>query len=112
MNRLSVDFDGTLFSCAYPGVGKQRLVHRLVTAYVKRKQRQGWIIILNTMREPYKGLDVAVEACKSVGIYPDYVNENPKEMIDKWGDSRKIGCTLSIDDNNVGLIGWILRRNR
>lgn len=109
--KLAVDFDRTLFSTAeeFPNVGKPKLIHRIVAAYVRRKSEQGWVIILNTMREKGKGLEKAIEACEKWNIPIDYYNENPQADIDHWGDSRKIGATRSIDDTQVGLIGWLLR---
>lgn len=110
--KLTVDFDGTLFSVSknWPKVGKQKLIHKLVANYVRHKHRQGWIIILNTMREPGKGLEQAKEACEMYKIPIDLYNENYQPDIDRWSDSRKIGAQLSIDDAQVGLIGWLLRR--
>lgn len=109
--KLAVDFDGTLFSREnYPKVGKQKLIHKLIANYVRHKHRQGWIIILNTMRENGKGLEQAKEACEMYKIPIDLYNENHQPDIDRWGDSRKIGAQLSIDDTQVGLIGWLLRR--
>ena len=109
-NKLTVDFDKTLFSVhEFPGVGKQRLIHKLVAAYVRRKKKQGWVIILNTMREPSKGLQAALDACKAHNIPIDYANANYPPDIEKYGDSRKIGATRSIDDTQVGIIGWALR---
>lgn len=110
-NKLVVDFDCTLASNPrkWPSVGKQKLIHKLVALYVNHKKKQGWIIILNTMREKEKGLDDAVQFCKDHNIHIDLVNENLQSDIDKFGDSRKIGCTRSIDDTQVGLIGWLLR---
>ena len=111
--KLSVDFDGTLFSCEnYPSVGKQKLIHKLVASYVRYKHKHGWIIILNTMRESGKGLEQAKEACKVHNIPIDLYNQNYHPDIERWGDSRKIGAQLSIDDTQVGLIGWLLRRFR
>lgn len=109
--KLVVDFDKTLFSLHnFPDIGPQKLIHKLVAAYVRRKKRQGWIIILNTMREPEKGLQAAIDACKAHNIPIDYANENYPPDIEKYGESRKIGATRSIDDTQVGLIGWLLRR--
>jgi len=111
MKKLSVDFDCTLFSLSenWPEVGKQKLIHKFVASYVRRKKKQGWVIILNTMREYSKGLDIAVEACKAHNIPIDYVNENYPPDIERWGESRKIGATRSIDDTQIGIIGWALR---
>lgn len=111
--KLTVDFDGTLFSCRnYPSAGKQKWIHKFVANYVRHKHRQGWIIILNTMREAGKGLEQAKEACETYKIPIDLYNQNYQPDIDRWGDSRKIGATISIDDTQIGLIGWLLRRFR
>lgn len=110
--KLSVDFDKTLFittASTFPEVTRRGWAHRIVAAYLRKKKKQGWIIILNTMREKGRGLEEALEACKKFNIPIDYVNENAKEDIAFWGDSRKIGCDLSIDDTQVGLIGFLLR---
>jgi len=111
VKRICVDFDNTLFHTSkdFPKVGKQRLANKLVAWYIRRKKRQGHIIVLNTLREYGKGLEEAMEACRKYGIPIDYVNENLPDSIAFWGDSRKIGCDINIDDKNVGLIGWILR---
>jgi len=112
--KLTVDFDGTLFSVSknWPKIGKQKLIHKFVANYVRRKHKQGWIIILNTMRENGKGLEQAKEACEKFKIPIDLYNENYQPDIDRWSDSRKIGAQLSIDDTQIGLLGWLLRRFR
>jgi len=112
VKRICVDFDNTLFHTSknFPIVGKQRLVNKLVAWYIRRKKRQGNIIMLNTLREYGKGLEEAIEACNKHNIPIDYVNENLPDCIAFWGDSRKLGCDINIDDKNIGLIGAILRR--
>lgn len=107
---LAVDFDKTLFHTDYPSIKGQKFVNKCVTRYIRRKKKQGWVIILNTMREPGKGLEEAIQACKDYDIPIDYVNDNPPEMTEQFGYSRKIGATRYIDDHNIGLLGWILRR--
>lgn len=110
--KLTVDFDGTLFSVSddWPKVGKQKLIHKLVANYIRRKHKQGWVVILNTMRENGKGLKEAKQACIDYKIPIDLYNENFQPDIEKWGESRKIGAQLSIDDTQIGLIGWLLRK--
>ena len=109
--RLCVDFDGTLCRSEYPYIGKRFLPHKIIAWYVRMKKRQGWIIILNTLRTNKDLLDMAVYACKHEFNIPiDYVNENTKEDVQMWGDSRKISCDINIDDRNIGFIGWLLRR--
>jgi hypothetical protein len=62
------------------------------------------------MRESGKGLEEAKKFCEDKNIPIDLYNENLILDTDKFGYSRKIGCTRSIDDTQIGLIGLILRR--
>ncbi len=120
MNRpkiLAIDFDGTLCYNAWPDIhlAKTAWIHKLILSYVKYKQRKGWLVLLLTMREdkPIKDknyLQQAVNWCYWNGLRPDIVNENHPEDTEKHGESRKIYFDLCIDDHNIGLIGWLLRR--
>jgi hypothetical protein len=108
---LCVDFDDTLFTSKYfPEVKHQTWMNKIVTRYVKYKKKQGWVIIINTLREKGKGKEQAIKALCMNNIPYDYINENEPNAVNYWGESRKIACTLNIDDRNVGLIGWLLRR--
>ncbi len=110
--KLVVDFDGTLCCTAWPKVGKRKLIHKLIAAYVRRKHSKDWVVIINTLREHGNGtLDAALMAMGEWEIPWDYVNENYPPDNKKYGlDARKIGATLNIDDKNIGFIGWLLRR--
>lgn len=110
--KITVDFDGTLCLTAFPDVGRRMLVHRLIARYLKYKQRRGWVVILNTLRNDDNGtLAPALAALKEWGVDVDYVNENYPPDVELYGvDPRKIGSQLNIDNNNIGLIGAILRR--
>lgn len=96
-------------------IKKQRLIHKLVTAYVKHKKKQGWTIILWTLRgnkpeKEHDGLDQAIQFCSiELDLSFDYVNDNPPEMTEAWGYSRKLAYDILIDDKNIGIIGWLLR---
>lgn len=46
----------------------------------------------------------AIEACETVGIKFDYVNENVPELVAMFGDSRKIYCDELLDDTVKYLI--------
>lgn len=107
---ISVDFDGTLCTSNYPYTGKQKWIHKLLLKWILRQQKKGTIIILNTLRTDSIILSRAIEWCNTKGFYPDYINENAVQNIDKFGDSRKIGADLHIDDKNIGIFGWILRK--
>lgn len=106
-----IDFDGTLCYNAYENIwkAKRNFMHKLIMWYCKRLQKKGWLIVLNTLRKDQK-LKYAIEYLKVFNFTPDLINENAKFLIDKWGESRKIACDLNIDDRNIGLIGWLLRR--
>jgi len=41
------------------------------------------------------------------GIFFDYYNENSDRKIQEYGDCRKIGADLYIDDKNFGYWNWL-----
>jgi hypothetical protein len=95
---IAVDFDGTLAETDYPYIkyGKWEVIK-----YVLSKQTHGAIIILNTCRHG-KDLENAVTFCKEqYGLVFDYVNENVPELIEKYGDCRKIAADFYIDDRAI-----------
>lgn len=91
---LVVDFDNTLFVTKYP-----EIISPLwsVINYVRKRQSEDWGIILNTCRHGEE-LEEALQACRNVGIKFDYVNENAKELIERYGDCRKISGDEYLDD--------------
>lgn len=92
----AVDFDGTLCTDEYPNIGYPNtpLINRLI-----KKKLQGDIIILWTCRCG-EYLDKAIEWCKSYGLEFNYINENDKDHLAKYGgiESRKIYADYYIDD--------------
>lgn len=71
-----------------------------------RKNKGKYIFILNTLRKGAE-LQQAVSYLKMVwDIEFDYVNENDKNLIAKYGDSRKIAADYYIDDKNLTLDNW------
>ncbi len=108
---LCVDFDKTLaHPVQFPYIMRATFMNKVIWRYVRFMKRRGYTITLNTMREHGKGLQVAIDFCEEHNIPIDRVNENLPEEIAIWGESRKIACKYSIDDTQVGLIGWLLRR--
>lgn len=107
MNRkvIAVDFDDTLFTNNWPGVGEPiwPTIER-----AKAEQAKGSAIILWTCRIG-ESLDAAVDACKGVGLIPDAVNETLPEWLEEWvDDPRKIGATEYWDDRAVNVKSpWI-----
>lgn len=100
---IAVDFDGTLAVTEYPHI---ICPINEVLSFVRRYKEYGNTIILNTCRHG-KELDEAVEWCKNHGLVFDYVNENVPELIEKYGDSRKIYADVYIDDRAISTIDII-----
>lgn len=95
---IAIDFDGVLFTEAYPAVGMQ-IAPNINRA--KNEKANGAVLILWTCREGEK-LAEALAACKAVGLEFDYVNENADELKAAFGtDPRKIAATEYWDDKNV-----------
>lgn len=98
---IAVDFDGTLFTDAYPELGEP--IWKVIN-YCKEQKQNGVILILWTCR---KGDDLteAVDLCRQVGLEFDYVNENTKENLAMYGgkDNRKIYADEYIDDKAKSL---------
>lgn len=106
---LVVDFDNTLFHLVeFPKLSSIRLGNRIVHWYVRRKHRQGWYVIINTARHD-NALRFAVNRLKAAGIPFDAINENHPDLIAQYGDCRKINGTRTLDDMQIGFIGWFLR---
>lgn len=92
---IAVDFDGTLCTDAYPGIGIPNL-HLIEMLKLLRKE--GCRIILWTCRCG-KALEEAVSWCGDFGLTFDKINENTEEILQKYGsDSRKIYADVYIDD--------------
>jgi hypothetical protein len=101
-NRIiAVDFDGTLFTENWPNVGEPIWA---VIEHVKKEQAEGSAIILWTCRAG-ESLANAVMACESVGITPDYVNENHPDVLKAWEgrDTRKIFADEYWDDRALNV---------
>lgn len=107
---ICVDFDKTIaHPVVFPHKMKAKWANKVVWHWIRFMKRRGYIVVLNTLREKGKGLQEAVDYCKQNNIPIDYVNENLQSEIDRWGESRKLACKYSIDDTQVGLIGFLLR---
>lgn len=116
-----VDFDETLCSGGYPDItkGKQYWIHRAIMNFLKRRQKKGDYVILNTCRSDVNmetgeeksnaNLKEAVIFLQNRGFVPHQFNENAPWLVTKYGNCRKISACRMIDDNGMGIIGWILR---
>lgn len=92
---VAVDFDGTLAVTKFPEIIKPitRTIRRC-----KRLKEEGAILILWTCRKG-KDLRDAVLWCEGMGLEFDYINENTKENVEKYGeDTRKIFAHEYLDD--------------
>lgn len=95
---IAVDFDGTLFENAWPGIGAPRVN---VIAAVLREQQNGAALILWTCRTG-EALRAALKACEAQGLHFDAVNDSLPEWKESFaGDPRKIGATEYWDDRAV-----------
>lgn len=95
---IAIDFDGVLFTDAYPEVGLP-IAPNINRA--KNEKANGAKLILWTCREGKK-LEEAVAACRAVGLEFDAVNENVPELKEAFGtDPRKVGATEYWDDRAV-----------
>ncbi len=98
---LAVDFDDTLFTDKYPMIGEP--IWKTIN-YCKSHKQAGGILILWTCRFG-TWLKEAEQACQSVGLDFDYINENTKEHIAQYGDSnsRKIYADVYLDDKAINM---------
>lgn len=98
---LAVDFDGTLVSNRFPGIGEPYVV---VAKTVKAYKDAGWKIILWTCRTG-EMLKEAVRFChETLGIEFDAVNDNLPEVREYFGENtRKVFANLYWDDRNAAL---------
>lgn len=95
---IAIDFDGVLFTEAYPAVGMP-IAPNINRA--KNERENGALLILWTCREG-KELADAVAACKAAGLEFDAVNDNVPELKEAFGTNpRKVGATEYWDDRAV-----------
>lgn len=94
---IAVDFDGTLFASDYPEI---LCPINSVIRWCLRMKSEGCCLILWTCREG-EALEEAVDACRSVGLEFDYINQNAPEIIEMHGgsDCRKIYADIYLDDH-------------
>jgi rhodanese-related sulfurtransferase len=103
---IAVDFDNTLAFTDYPDI---RAPNQPVIDYIKAHKLAGDTIILYTCRHG-QSLNDAVAWCREQGIVFDYINENAKELVEKYGDCRKVAADVYIDDKNL-LVSEIREEN-
>lgn len=95
---IAVDFDGTLCTNAWPGIGEP--CHEIIN-WVKHLRDAGHKIILWTCRDGMRLVD-AIVWCADHGLFFDAVNDNLESHKKLYkGNSRKILADLYIDDKAV-----------
>lgn len=107
---IAVDFDGTLVSDQFPGIGKP--IDSIVDT-VRKLKNEGHKLILWTCREDGPEgthLANAVDFCsRELGIEFDAVNENlPDSPYNHLGKSRKVYADYYIDDKAISAYGLVL----
>ena len=115
IKSIAYDFDGTLATTAYPVVGKQYWIHKLICYRLKKLHDRGVFIIINSLRDEKNNKDngdahrTMLKWLTDNRIPFDLVNDNQPEATAKWGYARKVNADRYVDDRNIGLIGIILR---
>lgn len=99
IRTIAVDFDGTLVENKYPKIGEPL---RFGFNTIIKMQRDGWKIILLTMREGQL-LEEAIKFSAKQGLIFDAVNENPFFEHEDEEQNRKIYADIYIDDHGLGI---------
>lgn len=102
---IAVDFDGTLVFNKYPALENPNM--DLINFIKRYRDEYTWILWTNRTGER---LEEAIDYMKSFGVTFDYVNENSRETIEYWGDSRKVWANYYIDDKSIFLLKLKLLR--
>jgi len=104
-----VDFDSTIYTEVYPGVGELIPGARETINWL---HDLGHIIIINTCREGVHA-EVAMSKLDADGVKWKYFNHNDPKRVEQYGnDSRKLGGDICIDDRDIhvksttGVVDW------
>jgi hypothetical protein len=96
---IAIDFDGCLCKDEYPNIGAP--IAETIERYFAERA-QGAHVILWTSRHG-ASLHEALTWCSNQGIVFDAVNENLPELIELYGDTRKVSADEYWDDKAVQL---------
>lgn len=95
---IAVDFDGTIVTDKFPEIGEPN--YTLINWLIGYQSRGGKLILWTSRNGD--ALPKAVEFCKSLGLEFNSVNENLKEVQEKWkGDTRKVLADYYLDDKAI-----------
>lgn len=98
---IAVDFDGTIVTDKFPEIGEPN--YALINWLIGYQFRGGKLILWTSRNNICdNALSKAVDFCKSVGLEFDAINENLKEVQEKWkGDTRKVLADYYLDDKAI-----------
>jgi len=97
---IAVDLDGTAWDENWPDIGRFRPNFIRV---MRRLWNEGHLIIINSLRDVgTEEYDDAVDHLEIKDIKYHKFNENLPGIVDHWGESRKIGAHVYIDDRSCG----------
>jgi hydroxymethylpyrimidine pyrophosphatase-like HAD family hydrolase len=100
---IAIDFDDTIVYNGYPGIGELKPNAKKI---INKLYNEGYIIIIWTCRENEKEKDV-INFLNKNNIKYHFINENVKEIKEKYGDTRKVNADIYIDDRNIlGIPSW------
>lgn len=93
----AIDFDDTICYTDYPKITKP-IPYAFEVLKMLMKDEYSTLILYTCRHD--EDLQDVINYLSVHGIHFDYVNENVKELIDKYGDCRKIYADVYIDDHN------------
>ena len=97
---IAIDFDGTIIKNRYPLIENPDME---MIEFIRRNQKK-YTWILWTCRTGEKLEEAVNYLLTEHGIRFDYINENTKDNLIKWGgDTRKIYADYYIDDRNADI---------
>ena len=100
---IAVDFDGVLHSGKFPEIGA---MVPYASDIINQLRADGHYVILWTCRSGNELLD-AINWCFEHKIYFDRINDNNPDNIREYGgNTRKVYADLYIDDKNAEMIPW------
>lgn len=100
---IAIDFDGTITSGDNGSPTNIPPPRKGVIKTINAWYQEGYIITINTLRGDNGGPweQAAREYLNKYEIPFHYFNENATERIDAYGDVRKIGADIYIDDRGI-----------
>lgn len=108
---VAFDFDETLTNVGYSALnlayqrGEDLAIYanQALIDTLTRLHNDGCVIIVWTCRHTKEDMWIVKEFLKRMEVYHkiNYINENPPELVKRYGDSRKVFADYYIDNANV-----------